>query len=260
MTAWLVVNDNGPHRNWIPDQATYNCLKSQGAPGPDLLSADQLNKMPDENGVWAHCTTPPQPPPPTTTVGNSPPSKDTTPPSTPTGFAQIDNSQTAVRVSWNASTDNVGVAGYDLYVNGNLAVNNATSSYVIGGLGCGTSYTLAVDAYDAAGNHSGQATTTGTTQGCPPPPPSVSVSKGARTTTAGCTSSACAYIVVTFSNFGSGSHSVGCYADDPYPYDVTDPFYSYSTSATTTAVCVYGYPGYHVWAKVDGVESNHYQW
>jgi surface antigen len=84
VTAWLVVNDNGPHRNWIPDQATYNCLKSKGAPGPDLLSAAQLNQMPDENGVWAYCTSPPPPttttsPPPTTTT-SPPPTTTTSPP------------------------------------------------------------------------------------------------------------------------------------------------------------------------------------
>jgi surface antigen len=247
--AWLVTDG---HRNWIPDAATYNCLKSQGHPGPDLLSAAQLNQLPDQTGIWATCSSTPPPPPP--------PSKDTTPPTTPSGFAQIDNSQTAVRVQWSPSTDNVGVTGYDLYVNNNQVSSNATSSFVIGGLSCGQSYSLAVDAYDAAGNHSGKATTAGTTQGCPLPSPSVSVSKGAHYTTSTCTASACALVVVTFSNFGGGSHTVGCYADDPYPYDTTHPYYTYTTSSTTSAVCVYGYPGYHVWAKVDGVESNHYTW
>jgi hypothetical protein len=64
---------------------------------------------------------------------------------------------------------------------------------------------------------------------------------------------------VTFSNFGGGSHTVACYSDDPFPSQTT-PFWTYSTASTTSAVCVYGYPGYHVWAKVDGVESNHLTW
>ena len=56
-TAWLVVNPNGHvKRNWIPDIATYSCLKNRGAPGPDVLSAAVLsNELPDETGVWATC-------------------------------------------------------------------------------------------------------------------------------------------------------------------------------------------------------------
>jgi glucosylceramidase len=52
-TAWLVTPDG--HRNWIPDVATYNCLKSHGAPGPDVLTSWELNQLPDDNGVWARC-------------------------------------------------------------------------------------------------------------------------------------------------------------------------------------------------------------
>ena len=34
-----------------------------GTAGPDLLSAAQLDQLPDQNGVWASCTTPTAPPP-----------------------------------------------------------------------------------------------------------------------------------------------------------------------------------------------------
>jgi hypothetical protein len=51
-----------------------------------------------------------------------------------------------------------------------------------------------------------------------------------------CTAIYCAYVVVKFSGFTAGSHTVGCYADDPYPYDIVDAFYTYSTSSTTSAV------------------------
>ena len=40
-------------------------------------------------------------------------------------------------------------------------------SYTFTGLTCDTNYTLAVDAYDAAGNHSAQATTAIATSACP---------------------------------------------------------------------------------------------
>jgi hypothetical protein len=52
-TAWLVGPDG--NRRWINNTATYNCLKANGAPGPDQLSAFTLNRMPDLTNVWAVC-------------------------------------------------------------------------------------------------------------------------------------------------------------------------------------------------------------
>ncbi len=56
-TAWLVVDEGGAlHRHWIPSIAVYWCLKNSGDAGPDVLSSQELNAMPDDNGVWATCT------------------------------------------------------------------------------------------------------------------------------------------------------------------------------------------------------------
>jgi O-glycosyl hydrolase len=52
-TAWLVGPDG--QRRWISNIATYNCLKANGAPGPDQLSAFTLDRMPDLTNVWAVC-------------------------------------------------------------------------------------------------------------------------------------------------------------------------------------------------------------
>ena len=60
-------------------------------------------------------------------------------------------------MSWNASTDNVGVAGYALYVNGAQVGTTTGTGGTASGLSCGTSYTIAVDAFDASGNHSTKA-------------------------------------------------------------------------------------------------------
>ena len=57
-------------------------------------------------------------------------------------------------LSWKASTDNVGVVAYNVYVGTGKVGTAASTSYAISGLLCGTSYSLAVDAYDAAGNKS----------------------------------------------------------------------------------------------------------
>ena len=110
--------------------------------------------------------TPVAPPPP------GPPA-DTQAPSVPTGLTASGQTGTSVNLSWNVSTDNVGVTGYGAYRNGVTvgSTSAATRSYGFTGLACGTSYTFAVDAYDAAGNRSAKASLTASTAACPQPPP-----------------------------------------------------------------------------------------
>lgn len=92
---------------------------------------------------------------------------DTQPPTAPTGLAVSGQTQTSLSLAWTASTDNVAVAGYDVYVNGTNVGATTSTSYKLTALSCGVQYTLGVDAFDAAGNVSGQSTTTGTTSACP---------------------------------------------------------------------------------------------
>jgi chitodextrinase len=93
---------------------------------------------------------------------------DTQKPSAPAGVSATGATQTSISVSWNASTDNVGVAGYDLYRGGVKVGSTAATSYTFGGLSCGTSYQLAVEARDAAGNRSPASAITASTTACPP--------------------------------------------------------------------------------------------
>ena len=83
--------------------------------------------------------------------------------------------QSTVAVAWLASTDNVGVAGYRLYRNGTQVGSTTLLGYTYTGLACGTSYTFALEAYDAAGNASNRAEASGSTStdpcGSPSPPP-----------------------------------------------------------------------------------------
>ncbi|MDF2961088.1 MAG: hypothetical protein K0S39_2823, partial [Paenibacillus sp.] len=81
---------------------------------------------------------------------------DTVPPSAPTNLTSPSKSDTTVDLSWNASTDNVGVSGYDVYRDG-TKVNTSLitgTSYKATGLTAGTAYTFTVKARDAAGNES----------------------------------------------------------------------------------------------------------
>ncbi|WP_068606830.1 discoidin domain-containing protein [Paenibacillus swuensis] len=79
---------------------------------------------------------------------------DTQPPSAPTGLQSPAKTAATVNLTWAASTDNVGVNGYDVY-NGTVKVNSAPitgTSYQVTGLTANTSYTFTVKAVDAAGN------------------------------------------------------------------------------------------------------------
>jgi chitodextrinase len=98
---------------------------------------------------------------------NTPVSADTVAPSTPTGLRQTSATTTSVSIAWNASTDNVGVTGYDLKVNGNAAGTSTGTTATLSGLACGTSPTVGVDAYDAAGNRSAVAMFAAATSPCP---------------------------------------------------------------------------------------------
>jgi hypothetical protein len=85
-------------------------------------------------------------------------------------------SQTSIAFSWSASTDNTGVTGYRVARDTSYVGTTTALTYTVSGLSCGTTYTLGVDAYDAAGNHSAQATITAATAACSNVPPSVFVS------------------------------------------------------------------------------------
>ncbi|MFF2510512.1 PQQ-dependent sugar dehydrogenase [Streptomyces sp. NPDC058086] len=83
-------------------------------------------------------------------------SADTQAPSRPGQPSCSAIGEDALTLSWGASTDNVGVAAYDLYEHGNKlgeAAGDATSK-VLTGLSPNTTYNLTVIARDAAGNAS----------------------------------------------------------------------------------------------------------
>jgi hypothetical protein len=101
-------------------------------------------------------------------------STDPVAPTVPGGLTASGTTRNSITVRWSASSDNVGVAGYGRYRNGSLVSSGTATSYTFSGLACGTSYTLAVDAYDGAGNSSARASIGASTSSCsstPPPPP-----------------------------------------------------------------------------------------
>jgi glucuronoarabinoxylan endo-1,4-beta-xylanase len=100
------------------------------------------------------------------TVGSSggPDTQAPTAPGTPTATGVTATSAT---LSWPASTDNVGVAGYDVVrVSGTTetaAASSTTNGATVTGLTASTAYTFAVYARDAAGNRSARSATVAVT-------------------------------------------------------------------------------------------------
>ena len=91
---------------------------------------------------------------------------DTQAPSNPANLAASNIADTTLTLNWNASTDNVGVTGYEVFLDGGSIGTVATNTANVTGLVAGTSYSFQVRAFDAAGNNSGfsntaNATTTG---------------------------------------------------------------------------------------------------
>ncbi len=95
---------------------------------------------------------------------------DTTPPTAPTNLTATPVSPVQINLSWTASTDNVGVTGYQVERCQGVSCSNFTqvatstgTSYSDVGLLAGTSYSYRVRATDAAGNLSGYSNTASAT-------------------------------------------------------------------------------------------------
>lgn len=105
------------------------------------------------------------------TTVTTPAAPDTTKPSTPTNLAGSAVSSTQINLTWTASTDNIDVAGYDVYRGGSKVATVTTLSFGDAGLTAGSAYSYYVIAKDAAGNPSPQSATI--TVATPQPPQAI---------------------------------------------------------------------------------------
>ena len=114
--------------------------------GSGSMSCDELNAsrcmsvINPQSGTWSSQNAP------TTSSG------DTQPPTVPTGLQASAVSSSRIDLSWNASSDNVGVTGYDIRRDGQLVTTVVGTSYSDTGLSPNTNYVYTVAARDAAGN------------------------------------------------------------------------------------------------------------
>ncbi|WP_227013881.1 fibronectin type III domain-containing protein [Paenibacillus psychroresistens] len=99
-------------------------------------------------------------------VSSGPP--DTIVPSTPSSLTSPSKTETSVNLTWNASTDNIGVTGYNIYKNGTIAGStNGATTFTVGGLVGNTAYAFTVKATDASGNLSAASSTLNVTTNPP---------------------------------------------------------------------------------------------
>jgi hypothetical protein len=102
------------------------------------------------------------------TTGAPPP--DVTAPSVP-GRVVAEPAEDRVALSWAASTDDVGVAGYRVYRGNTLVKTLTATAWTDFVVTPGDTYTYRVDAFDAAGNVAQSAPVNATVPLPPPPPP-----------------------------------------------------------------------------------------
>ena len=78
------------------------------------------------------------------------PPADTTAPSTPTNLSASAISSSQINLTWTASTDNVGVTGYEVFRGGVQVASPSGTSYSDTSLSASTAYSYTVKSVDAA--------------------------------------------------------------------------------------------------------------
>ena len=81
---------------------------------------------------------------------------DTEAPTDPSNLMASNTSESTTDLNWTASSDNIGIAGYNIYQDGfNVLTSNGTGTNVtVNGLASSTTYSFYITAFDASGNES----------------------------------------------------------------------------------------------------------
>jgi len=115
---------------------------------------------------------------------------DTQAPTAPSNLVSTGKTDISVSLIWSASTDNVGVIGYDVFKDGILSGSTANTSHTVTGLTASTTYAFTVKAKDAAGNASAASNSVSVTTN-PPATASVKVEAENFSASKGVTTVAC---------------------------------------------------------------------
>lgn len=77
---------------------------------------------------------------------------DTQAPTAPVGLKVTGSTANSISLAWGASSDNVGVTQYDIFINGQKSYVTSDTSFIASGLTHNNSYTFTVKAEDGSGN------------------------------------------------------------------------------------------------------------
>ena len=83
------------------------------------------------------------------------PTPDTEAPTDPTNLVASKPTDISIDLTWTASTDNIAVASYDIYIDGTNSYNSTTNTFTVTGLDPDTEYCFTIKTKDATGNESG---------------------------------------------------------------------------------------------------------
>lgn len=158
---------------------------------------------------------------------------ETSAPTIPTSLTATNAGITAINLTWTASTDNIGVAGYQIYRGGALVktLQGTPTTFSDVGLSPSTAYTYQVAAFDAAGNVSSQSSSaSATTSAAPAPSPLVSSGKTYTTTLAASPS----YPDTGGTELTDGATGSTSYADAAWQGRNTGSVYSFTVDLGTS--------------------------
>jgi chitodextrinase len=170
-------------------------LTSQSFTATSFASRESLNPPQLVLSFQGSSTPPPEPP------------ADTIAPTAPTNLTAVAASAERVDLAWTASTDAVGVTGYNIYRNGSLLTSTGpVTTYPDTSVTPSTTYEYTVRAHDKAGNLSAPSNSDSVTTPALPPSPDPDPSPGSGVTVAAAGDIACDPLSSAFNN-GAGTAS-----------------------------------------------------
>lgn len=144
--SYVYLGVTGGASTWTTSTGAYSKLTVSFTTGASQTSAEvYLNGWYGQGTYYADDITLDGP-------GGGP--ADTQAPTTPGSLTSTGKTSTSASLAWTASTDNVGVTGYDVYQGGSKVATSATTSATVNGLSPNTAYAFTVRARDLAGNTS----------------------------------------------------------------------------------------------------------
>ncbi|MGW1770202.1 carbohydrate binding domain-containing protein [Streptomyces sp. NPDC002104] len=160
--SYVYLGVTGGASTWTPSAASYTKLSVSFTTGASQTSAEvYLNGWYGQGTYNADDIT----------LDGPGGTADTQAPTVPGSLTSTGKTSTTASLSWSASTDNVGVNGYDVYQGATKVATSGTTSATVTGLTPSTAYAFTVRARDAAGNTSAASNTVNVTTDTGTTPP-----------------------------------------------------------------------------------------